>query len=172
MSKADLDAHFGKIDNLVSEINALVPDGINFKTVSFRADLAGLLVVAIAATYETCVKEVLSNYANSRHAEFGSFASRNYKKLNSRVKVKDLEGYCELFDPDIKNRFKARLVKRKGGLLSRTKLNIETSYEQILTWRHDFAHAWNKNTTIEEAARTHRVGKRMLYILDDAFNKP
>lgn len=172
MSRADLDAHFAKIDNLILDINARVPDELDFETVSFRSDLAGLLVVAIAATYETCVKEVLMSYANSRHIEFGAFASRNYVKLNSKVRVSDLISYCELFDPEIRNRFKIKLKKRKGNLLERTKENIEVSYEQILTWRHDFAHAWNKNTTIEEAARTHRSGKRILYILDDAFNRP
>lgn len=172
MPRADLDAHFSKIDALIVEIDALVPAGNGYQAVSFRADLAGLLVVAIAATYETCVKEILFTYANGRHIDFGAFASRNYDRLNSRVKIQDLEGYCELFDPAIKKRFQARLSARKASILKRTKENIGTSYSQILLWRHDFAHAWNKNTTIEEAARTHRFGKRVIYTFDDAFNRP
>jgi hypothetical protein len=162
MPRPDLDLHFNRINALIDEIDALVPAVAGYQAVRFRSDLAGLLVVAIAATYETCVKEVLSNYASSRHADFGSFAVRNYEKLNSRVRVPDLITYCEIFDPQIKVRFKSRLSNRKGRLLTRAKENIETSYEQVLTWRHDFAHAWNTKTTIEEAARTHRIGKRVL----------
>lgn len=172
MPRCDLDTHFRNIDSLISEINHIVPNGAGPRQTSFRSDLAGLLVVAVAATYETCVKEVLGSYAASRHVDFGSFAVRNYGKLNSRVRVSDLLTYCELFDPAIKKRFKERLSKRKAALLNRTKDNIEVSYEQILTWRHDFAHAWNKNTTIEEATRTHLAGKRVLYVFDDAFNRP
>lgn len=54
-------------------------------------------------------------------------------------------------------------------LLDRKGVNIETSYEQILDWRHDFAHARGRNTTIEEAVKTHTSGKRVLYLFDDAF---
>ena len=169
MPRADLDVHFSKIDSLVAEIDGLVPSS-TYRAVQFRADLAGLLVVAMAATYESCVKEILYDFANRHHVIFGGFALRNYEKLNSRIQVKDLKQYCKLFDPTIEARFKSDLAGRKSAILGRIGKNLETSYEQILSWRHDFAHAGIRHTTIEEAAFTHRVGKRVLYIFDDAFN--
>lgn len=172
MPRIDLDAHFEKIDQLTQEIALLVPENGGYQAVKFRADLAGLLVVAIAATYETCVKEVLYEYANGRHADFGGYAQRSYKKLNSRIAVKDLKAYCELFSPQIRDRFNDRLKTKKSKILGRVGRNIETSYQQILDWRHDFAHAWNRNATIEEVVQTHRFGKRILYIFDDAFFRP
>lgn len=168
MPRPDLDIHFKKIDELILEINTLVPSG-PYRTVQFRADLAGLLVVAMAATYETCVKEILYEHANKKHSSFGEFALRNYKKLNSRVQVRDLRNYCDTFNPHIKDRFKLLLSERKSKLLERTGRNIESAYEQILSWRHDFAHAGIRQTTIEEAANTHRLGKRVIYIFDEAF---
>lgn len=51
MPRSDLDVHFVRIDDMVSEIDELVPPD---SSAQFRADLAGLLVVAMAATYETC----------------------------------------------------------------------------------------------------------------------
>ena len=171
MSRTDLDIHFSKIDALIIEIDSLVPS-VSYRSIQFRADLAGLLVVAMAATYETCVKEVLYEYANRQHIAFGAFALRNYEKLNSRVQVRDLKKYCETFDPAICARFKTRLASKKQMLLDRAGKNIEASYEQILSWRHDFAHAGIRQTTIEEAAATHRIGKRVLYVFDDAFNRP
>lgn len=149
MPRVDLERHFSKIDDLVTEIDELVPS-TSYRSVQFRADLAGLLVVAMAATYETCVKEILYEYANKQHIAFGEFALRNYDRLNSRVQVKDLKKYCETFDPIICARFKTRLASKKQRLLGRIGKNIETSYEQILSWRHDFAHAGIRQTTIED----------------------
>ncbi len=171
MPRPDLDVHFSKVDDLINEINSLVPPESSYRTVQFRADLAGLLVVAISATYETCVKEILYEYANNQHEAFGSYARRSYGKINSRIAVKDLKKYCDIFDPLVKGRFLTRLSARKKAILDRTGKNIETAYEQILDWRHEFAHAGNRNTTIEEATKTHQYAKRIIYVFDDAFHR-
>lgn len=171
MSRADLDFHFRKVSDLIEEINNNVPANGGYGVVQIRADLAGLLVVAIAATYETCVKEVIVNYASKKHVSFAAFASRNYEKLNSRIQVNDLKKYCELCDPEIQSNFKNFLKKRKDILAERTGQDIEKSYKQILDWRHGFAHAWARNTTIEEAQKTHLAAKRVLYSFDEAFER-
>ena len=169
MSRSDIDEHFSKIDELVEEIEEVVPSG-TYRSIKFRADLAGLLVVAISATYENCVKMILCEYATRQHQSFGQFATRNFDRLNSRIKVSDLVKYCEVFDPQVCARFKDQLARRKRKLLERTGKNIQTSYEQILNWRHDFAHARIQSTTIEEAVTHHRFGKRVIYIFDGAFS--
>ena len=64
-------------------------------------------------------------------------------------------------------RFKDRLTAKKKLILDQVPEDTETSYEQILSWRHDFAHAGIRQTTMEEDAATHRIGKRVLYIFDD-----
>jgi hypothetical protein len=168
MPRPEVDAQLIRIEELISEIDAQVPTN-GYSNVQFRADLAGLLVVAMAATYENCVKEILVSYASNHNPKFGAFAQRNYVKLNSRIRVSDLKGYCELFDPEVCAKFKLSLSNKKKKILEKTNVNIETSYEQILNWRHDFAHAGVRNTTIEEASRTHLFGKRIIYLFDSAF---
>jgi len=168
MPRADLDFHFDRIENLVQEMNQFVPQTL-MGALGFRADLAGLLVVTIAASYESCVKDTLVSYAGRHHAAFETFATNNYRRLNSRISVGDLYGYTGTFDATVETRFKALLAERKARLNDRIGKNIETAYKQILSWRHDFAHAGTRNTTIEEAANTHRLAKRVLYAFDDAF---
>ncbi|MCX5497733.1 HEPN domain-containing protein [Kaistia dalseonensis] len=169
MPRADLDRHFNRIEQLVSEIRQHVPvDRIDAG--QLRADLAGLLVVSIAASYETCVKETLFNYANKHHAAFGNFTFNNFKKLNSRISIPDLYKYTETFDSDVNIRFKSLISKRRKNIDKKIGKNIESNYTQILNWRHAFAHAWARNTTIEEAIVTHRLAKRVLYSFDEAFN--
>lgn len=169
MARTDLDIHFKRVENLVAEISQFVPEGTKGAT-EFRADLAGLLVVSMAASYESCVKEILVNHASRQHVSFGQFANSNFNKLSSRVALADLNTYAELFDPEIKIQFKANFKLKKKSINKRTGIDIQKSYEQILSWRHDFAHAGIRNTTVEEATRIHRHAKRVLYCFDNAFN--
>ncbi|MGD9658966.1 MAG: HEPN domain-containing protein, partial [Methylocystis sp.] len=81
-----------------------------------------------------------------------------------------LNRYTKLFDIGINKKFKFNLSRRKASIDKRIGRNIESSYEQILSWRHDFAHAGLRNTTIEEALITHRLAKRVLYAFDEAFS--
>jgi len=164
-----LDQHFDRIELLVNEMQRFVPATI-VGAAEFRGDLAGLLVVTIAASYESCVKEVMIMHAGRHHAAFGNFATNNYKKINSKISIQDLHGYASNFDENIARRFKEILNTRKRKIDLRIGKNIESCYKQILSWRHNFAHARIRNTTIEEALLTHHLAKRVLYAFDEAFN--
>ena len=90
MLRSELDLELARIDELVMDINAVVPTNSSYQNVKLRADLAGLLVVAIAASYENCVKEILYSRAGSHHSAFEAYARRQYAKINSRINVSDL----------------------------------------------------------------------------------
>lgn len=169
MPRRNLLPHFSRIRALKLEIDEFVP-GHYTKAVTFRADLAGLLVVLIAATYESCVKDSLNTFAAGRHKSFGDYTDRSYAKLNSRIQVSDLNRYSILFDAAANNRFKAILSKKKDHFNMKLGRNIEGAYKQILDWRHDFAHQGTRNTTVEEAYETHHLGKHVLYCFEEALN--
>jgi RiboL-PSP-HEPN len=164
MLRSDLDLEFARIDELVRDMNTNVPSSTAYQNIKFRADLAGLLVVAIAATYENCVKEILYSWAATHNAAFEKYARRRYAKINSRISISDLKSYCELYDPSLKQGFKSKLTKKKDAILNRTGISIEIMYEQLLEWRHEFAHTGTRNTTLEEAVQAHLYAKRVLYV--------
>lgn len=166
MSRPDLDQYISRVGNLSTEIERFVPNGLRGGT-DFRADLAGLLVVAIAATYEACVTETLVNYASRHNAAFGSYTESRYDKLSSKIALSDLHGYAKTFDPKINDRFKLLLNAKQTAINRRLGKDVRKSYEQILSWRHAYAHSGKKNTTVEEAMATHRIGQRVIF----AFNK-
>jgi hypothetical protein len=170
MLRSELDQELARIDELVRDMNAAVPANTVYQNVKLRAELAGLLVVAIAASYENCVKEVLYSKAGTHHAAFEAYAKRQYAKINSRIAVSDLIKYCELYDPPLKAKFKSTLATRKAAILAKTGVNIETTYERLLEWRHDFAHAGVRSMTLEEATKAHMFGKRVLYVFADALS--
>lgn len=155
------------IDRLYSEIVQFVPQ--DTQRIQFRSDLAGLLVVTMAASYENCVKEVLITFCSSHSPVFGVFASRQYDRMNSRINLSDLYGYSKLFGDVIRQRFKDKLTKRRSTIMARTGRDIAEIYDQILRWRHQYAHAGQQNTTIEEAYAAHTFAKRILFIFSDAI---
>lgn len=169
MPRANIDSHLEKINELEKEIKKHVR--IEDRTaVEFRADLAGLLVITIAASYETCVKDVLTRHAKNHHSSFGEFTENNYKKLNSKITISDLNSYAEKFGATTKAAFKSKLNTRVKRIENRTGKSITTCYQQILSWRHAFAHGWVRSTTVEEALNTHRLAKRVIYAFEEAFN--
>lgn len=169
MPKSDLLTITCRIHDLASEMENFVPIGVRGSE-GFRADLAGLLVVTIAACYEDCVKTTLVEHAAKRHVDFEEFTSRNFSRLSSRVKVNDLKRYAKLFGGTAEERFKEKLRTKRMQISGRTGKNIENRYEQILDWRHDYAHGGIKNTTISEALDFHLFGIRVLYCFNEAFD--
>lgn len=169
MPKANLFEIIRRIDSLASEMDRFVPLGTK-GTDGFRAELAGLLVVTIAACYEDCVKSILVQHAAKRHVDFEDFTERNFSRLSSKVRVNDLHRYAKLFGDAAGDRFKDRLNTKKDKISRRTGFNIEKRYQQLLDWRHDYAHGGIKNTTIREALEFHMYGIRVLYCFDEAFD--
>jgi hypothetical protein len=168
MARSDLEAHFLRIDKLASEMNSFVPDGTH-GSIDFRADLAGLLVVAIASTYETCVKEILVRYAAGKNPDFEQFVFNHFSKLNSKISENDLNSYTKVFGSNIHAKFGSVLKRRKKRIQDRLGKNICTYYKQILSWRHEYAHAGVRNTTISEALEFHLYAKRVILCFDEAF---
>ncbi len=109
------------------------------------------------------------SFASRHHSQFGTFAQNHFHKLNSRVSLSDLYGYARTFDNAIHQRFGQIVDARRTKILNRIGKDITKSYSQILSWRHDFAHAGIRNTTVEEALMTHRLAKRVVHSFGDAF---
>ena len=108
MPKSNLLEISRRVNDLASEMERFVP--IVMKgTDGFPAELAGLLVVTIAAYYEGCVKSTLVEHAAKRHVDFEEFTERYFSRLNSRVTVNDLHRYARLFGGTSEDRFKKML---------------------------------------------------------------
>jgi hypothetical protein len=122
----------------------------------------------MAAAYENCVKDILVTYCASHSPVFGAFAEKQYERLNSRVNLGDLYGYAKLFGTPVHKAFSDGLAAKRDAILNRTGRDIVSIYDQILRWRHQYAHSGQQNTTVEEAYVAHRFGKRVLFVLSDA----
>ncbi|WP_281171947.1 HEPN domain-containing protein [Leisingera daeponensis] len=165
----DLYDHFSRIDKLVFEMDQFVP-AENRGVTEFRADLAGMLVVTIAAMYETCVKSTMVSYAARHGREFEGFTERNFSKLSSKIGHNDLRRYARTFDHRICEKFDTILDRRRKLTVKLAGKNPIKQLDQILSWRHDFAHAGLRQTTIGEAIATHRLASVVILSYHNAFN--
>lgn len=171
MPRRNLLPLFKRIQSIKLEMDVFVPN-TDVRTVAFRADLAGLLVVLIAATYESCVKESLITFAVSKNEAFGEYTGNKYSKLNSKIQISDLYNYIKTFNLSAYPKFKRSLEKRQSYLNRKNGRDFQNDYKKILDWRHAFAHQGLRNTTIEEAFETHNFAKHVLYCFEEALNGP
>lgn len=154
---------FVRIDALFQELNLLAPES-DMKKRKIRNEFSGLMVVSLAATYENCVKTILINYADFYHDKFSHQVERKYNYLNSRIKYETLKEYLSHFDGDV-HYFEAKT----RAISSKLRNEINKTYDQILNWRHSYAHAHNNATSLNDAYKAHRYAKYVLYTFEDAL---
>lgn len=164
-----IDENFSRIDLLASRIDSFAPI-VDLSAISFRADLAGLLTVFIAAHYENCVKETMISYAAGHSKEFEGFVERQFEKLNSKICVNDLHRYAKILNPKLADQFSLTLKRRRKLISALCGRNVEKQLQQLLNWRHEFAHAGNHVTTVEEALLTHRLARVPIVTFEQVFS--
>ncbi len=124
----------------------------------------------IVAHYENCVKETMISYASRHNQEFEGFVERHYDKLNSKIDPNNLRQYAKLLDPRLGEEFKLTLERRRKLFSKLSGRNVEKQLRTILGWRHEYAHAGNLVTTVEEALRTHRLAKIPIQTFEEVLS--
>jgi len=159
MGRSELTKRRKKVFSLYKEIRKYVPEGV--EAIQFRSDLAGLLVISMVSSYEATVKDILLAFADRYNCEvFSNHVERQYEKINSKIDINNLGKYLRLFDLDACDRFRKKMRNLKDA---------EIAYKQILQWRHEFAHAGNNLTTLEEALSFYIKARFVLYAFYDSL---
>ena len=50
------------------------------------------------------------------------------------------------------------------------KLSAKTSFENLIDWRHEFAHAGKRLATLEEAVATEKIARKIIWALDEVMS--
>lgn len=169
MVSQEIKAFMEKGPQLAIDINTTIPQSP--KNAELRADLAGLLIISIAASYESCIKETFFSYSAKHNDRFAFFIEKNFDKLNSKINLDDLNKYAKTFGDTISKRFQENLKKNKRLINEINGQNIETCYKTLLQWRHAFAHAGERKATISEALNAHHYARLVIFSFYMAFNE-
>lgn len=131
---------------------------------------AGFAAVSSVTVYELAIKEIFQTFAASKHTAFGTFTEHFFARLNGRIKLDDLRNdYLPRFGGLYRNKFDTVLEESEIGALKRGK-SVKTSYSNLLTWRHSFAHSNNSTCTFSEVVEAYELGKRVIDCLHTALN--
>lgn len=163
-------AHFVAADGIVAHLNTFVP-GL---APALRSQYAGFAAVSALTVYELAVKEIFIEFATKKHNVFGHFTSEHFDRINGRIGLKSLkdEHLPRFGDKYVKKFSKLLEAEEKIGLAA-AQGSIKSSYGNLVTWRHGFAHGGvlPANATFAEVTRSYELGKRVIACLATAMNR-
>jgi hypothetical protein len=151
-------SNFTHADAIVAHLKALLP---TLGDPLLEAKYVGFITVAAVTVYELAIKEIFIEFAKKKHKAFGNFTEKSFERLNGRIRTKDLRDNIKSFGEQYVLRFDKQLENEAKAYLKLHKRDIGSSYSNIITWRHDFAHAGkiNANATYSDAISAYEEGK-------------
>ena len=116
-----------------------------------RQKLTGFLVLSGVTAVEVRLKTFLEEFAASHNPIFAVYVRATLEKTNAKVRLNDLYDYATRFGEDVRDNLKERLKRVDELALRRANTSVKASYENLLTWRNNFAHEGSVTCTFEEA---------------------
>jgi hypothetical protein len=137
---------------------------------AFRADLAGLLAISYVAAFENCVKAIFVAFGTSTHPVLGTVTQYHFDKLSSKVHYDLISKKILQFGQDYKVAYNDFLNTQEEIILASSQVSMKSTYANILTWRHKFAHEGIMLTTLEEITAAYPTAKCVIEALDRAMS--
>jgi len=163
--------NFRHADDIITHLNGIVP---GLADPLLRAKYVGFVAVAAVTVYELALKEIFIQFGQKKHKVLGAYVQSQFDRINGRIRIEIIKGtYAGSFGGNYKDRFKKHLDKTTEKHLRSVGRDISSSYENLITWRNDFAHGGKINTTAtyQEATQAYEDGKDVLECLAKAMTK-
>lgn len=163
------DKHFKHADDVIAHLNIITPlitDDL------LKAKYVGFVAVVAVTVYELAIKEVFIEFGSKKHNVFGTFTEAHFYRLNGRIKLADIKGeHIKKFGERYKNRFEKKLKIISKDFVQTEKRDLQSSYSNLIQWRHDFAHKGkiNANATYEDAVTAYEDGKKIIQCLAETM---
>lgn len=163
--------NFTHADELIAHLDTVVP-GIT--TPLLQAKYTGFVSVAAVTVYELAIKEIFIGFGAGKHKILGNFTEAYFHRINGRIKIRVVkEDYINKFGQKYVVRFDKKVTARANDYLRSTGRDIRSAYNNLITWRNDFAHAGKLNTTAtyKEATQAYADGKEEIHVLADVMRR-
>lgn len=160
---------FKHADDIVAHLDTVVP---SIADPLLRAKYVGVVAVAAVTVYELSIKTVFVDFADRKHRVFGTFTDSHFNRINGRISLKALKDeHIRLFGEKYLLRFKKKLGERSAMYLRLNRRDFRSSYGNIVSWRHSFAHQGKVSTTAtyEEAVQSYVDGKEVVHCLAESM---
>jgi len=163
--------HFQHADDVIGHLTPVVAGERN---PLLEARYTGFLTVAAVTTYELAIKNIFVSFAYSKHKVLGSYTESHFNKINGRIKLRVVKDEHVLrFGKKYLERFNRKLEESSKRYYAENKLDIVSSYGNLVVWRNDFAHEGRilANSTFLETARAYTAGKEVIRCLAETMRR-
>lgn len=163
--------HFRLADDYVAHLDVVIG------TISdpfIKSRYSGFLAVSAVTVYELAIKNVFIEFASQKHKILGSFTSGYFQRMNGRIRVQFVrDEYVKKFGEKYVKRIRKGLDKCEKDVLRRDAESVTSCYENIITWRNDFAHEGRipATATYEEVRKAYTFGKQVIHCLATAMHR-
>lgn len=163
--------HFKLADDFITHLDTSI-GGIADPFI--RSRYVGFVAIAAATVYELALKDIFLNFATKKNKVLANFVQGYFERINGQIGTKRiLEIYLPLFGEKYAGRFLKNLEVVELNSLKIDNVSVKSSYSNLLTWRHSFAHEGiiPTNATYAEVKKSYQYGCSLLHCLDKTMRR-
>ena len=163
--------HYRLADDMIQHLNTVM-SSINDPFISSR--YVGFVTIAAVTVFELALKDIFIDFAVKKNKVFGTFTEGHFDKINGRIRNENIKNdYIKKFGDKYLDRYKKKIDQVEEETLQIERISIKNSYQNLITWRNEFAHAGQipTNVTYNEAVQAYEIGKRLIQCVADTMNR-
>lgn len=142
---------------------------IGIYTDDFKSKITGFLAVSAVTCYELAIKEILIDFASSKHNEFGNFVANHLSRINGKIQIDNLKELIKNFESHYSSDFENQLKSCEQSLPTHEKIAMRSNYKDLILCRHRFIHANNVTLSFQECRDYYFLGKNVIRALSDTM---
>jgi hypothetical protein len=163
--------HFKLADDMIAHLDTIIGT-VADPFVSSR--YVGFVAVTAVTVYELAIKDIFINFGAKKHKVLGAYTQSNFDRINGRVKLSNIrDDYVKKFGDKYLQRFNRKLEKLERETLQNDRVSLKATYNNIVVWRNEFAHAGQipSFATYQEVTKGYQIGKRLLECLSETMQR-
>lgn len=161
--------HYALADDMIAHLNTVMG---SISNPFIESRYVGFVAIAATTVYELAIKDIFYEFALQKHIVLETFTRSHFERLNGRIKFQTIrDEHCKKFGDKYVNRFKAKSDKLEQDWLETRRISVRSSYNNVIAWRHQFAHVGviPSTVTYSEITQSYTVGKEIIRCLAESM---
>jgi len=164
-------SHFVIADDMINHLNSVV-GGTTDPFMSSR--YVGFVSVSAVTVYELALKEIFIEFAQKKHNVFGTYTKSHFDRINGRIKTSQIkDDYVKKFGIRYLRRYQRKIQETENIFLRSHGKSVLSSYNNLITWRNDFAHEGHipNTVTFSEVVSSYQLGKEVIRCVAETMTR-
>ena len=163
--------HFHLADDVITHLDEVI-GSLDDEFISSR--YIGLVAIAAVTVYELSIKDIFCEFGEAKNKVFGNFTRSHFERINGRIKTRIIKNeYIKRFGDKYVKRFSRKIEAIEKSYLRTHNISIRSSYNNIIEWRNQFAHAGTLPMTVtyQEVIDSYEYGKLVIECLAETMRR-